>query len=75
MSTCIPGKKVTHSSALDNFLTELEQGLASGLCGIMIHHQRMNRSALELLDILLGLIKSNGKLYPVHFGDLIIKIP
>jgi hypothetical protein len=54
----------------DNFLTELEQGLASGLCGIMIHHQRMNRSAFELLDLLLGSIKNNRKLTTVHFGDL-----
>ena len=56
--------------ALENFLAEIEQGLASGLCGIMIHHQRMNRSALELLDILLGALQSNRKLLPVHFGEL-----
>lgn len=59
--------------ALTNLARELEQGLASGLCGIMIHHQRMNGTALELLDILLGLIKRNRSLHPVHFGDLINK--
>ncbi len=63
-------KETDPSLALLNFLTELKQGLASGQCGIMIHHQRMNRSALDLLDILLGLIQSNRKLYPVHFGEL-----
>lgn len=57
--------------SVDNFLTELEQGLASGLCGIMIHHQRMNRAAFELLDLLLGLIQKNRVLTAVHFGDLL----
>lgn len=56
--------------ALENLLYELEQGIASGLCGIMLHHQRMNRGALLVLDILLGLIAGNKKLLPVHFGDL-----
>jgi hypothetical protein len=37
----------------------------------MIHHQRMNRPAVELLDLLLGLIKSNRNLLPVTFSDLI----
>ncbi len=63
-------KETEPSLALINFLAEIKQGLASGLCGIMIHHQRMNALALEMLDILLGLIRSNRELYPVHFGDL-----
>jgi hypothetical protein len=36
----------------------------------MIHHQRMNSSALDLLDLLLGIIKNHRKLFPVHFADL-----
>lgn len=64
-------KEIAPQLALEIFLTELEQGIGLGLCGIMIHHQRMNRSALELLDILLGLIKSNRKLMPVTFNDLL----
>jgi hypothetical protein len=32
---------------------ELQKGLASGLCGIMLHHQLMNRAALAWLDALL----------------------
>lgn len=63
-------REATPQLALDNLLKEIEQGVGSGLCGIMIHHQRMNSAALLLLDILLGLIKSNRKLVPVHFGDL-----
>lgn len=64
-------KETDPGLGLKNLVTEMEQGLASGLCGIMIHHQRMNKNALELLDILLGLIKNNRVLLPVHFGDLL----
>ena len=63
-------KEKVPGPALENLLHELEQGIASGLCGIMLHHQRMNSSALLVLDILLGLIAGNKKLLPVHFGDL-----
>ena len=63
-------KEVTPHLALENLLAELEQGVSSGLCGVMIHHQRMNRSALEVLDLLLGIIKNNQNLIPVHFDDL-----
>lgn len=67
-------KEVGPQLALDNFLLEFEESLTSGLCGIMIHHQRMNRQASELLDILLGLIKSKRDLSPVTFGDLITPV-
>ena len=63
-------KEIEPRLALENLLMEIEQGLASGLCGIMIHHQRMNSLALDLLDELLGLIQSNRRLIPVHFDDL-----
>lgn len=62
-----------HSSelAFANLLAEIEAGFASGRCGIMIHHQRMNDRALSLLDILLEQISNNRTLVPVHFGDLL----
>lgn len=66
-------KEVEPSLGLKNLVLEIEQGLASGRCGIMIHHQRMNRAALELLDILLGLLHNNRVLLPVHFADLLHK--
>ncbi len=64
-------KESTPERALENLLHELEHGIASGLCGIMLHHQRMNSSALLVLDILLGLLAGNKTLLPVHFGDLV----
>lgn len=64
-------KEDSPSLALDNVLQEIEQGLATGVCGIMIHHQRMNQRAFEFLDQLLALLQSERRVIPVHFGDLI----
>lgn len=57
--------------ALTNILDELEQGLGTGICGVMIHHQRMNQPAFAFLDLLLSLLKADKRIAPVHFGDLI----
>lgn len=54
-----------------NLLTEIEQGLAHGQCGIMLHHQRMNRRAVALLDTLLQCFKKQTQISFVHFGDLL----
>lgn len=66
-------KETDPRQSLINLLTEIEQALASGLCGIMLHHQRMNGAALELLDILLQLMKNTPRLQPVRFTELIKK--
>jgi hypothetical protein len=58
-----------HSFA--RLLGEIEEGLASGRCGVMIHHQRMNGHALELLDLFLEKIAGNRQVLPVHFGNLV----
>lgn len=55
----------------NNLLKELEQGLAAGRSGVMIHHQRMNQTAFEFLEVLLNLIASHHGIHPVHFHDLI----
>jgi hypothetical protein len=64
-------KEQLPEQAFANLLKEIEEGLASGRCGIMIHHQRMNGRALRLLDILLEQIGNNQTIVPVHFGDLL----
>jgi hypothetical protein len=66
-------KEPSPQFSFDKLLNEIEEGLASGFCGIMIHHQRMNDRALELLDLLLEKINSHGKMTPVHFGDILQK--
>ena len=64
-------KEGAPSLALANLLDEVEHGLASGLCGVMIHHQRMNESAFAFLDLLLSRIRADKRITPVHFGELI----
>ncbi len=56
---------------MERLLTEIENSLASGRCGIMIHHQRMNRAAFAFLDLLLGCLQSHLAIEPVHFGEMI----
>ena len=68
-------KELSPQNSFDTMLNEIEEGLASGLCGIMIHHQRMNAQALELLDLLLEKMQKHGKILPVHFGDMLKRRP
>ena len=46
----------------------LENGLSSGRCGVMIHHQRMNGHAFRFLDLMLSVVKNNNGLRPAHLG-------
>ncbi len=50
---------------------ELEQSLAGGLCGIMIHHQRMNEPAFDFLDTLLSSISRCRHIRAVSFRELL----
>jgi hypothetical protein len=63
-------KEENPETCLNNLLNEFEQGLISGRSGIMIHHQRMNRTAFDFLAILLNLIASHPNLYPVRFQEI-----
>ena len=51
-------------------LAELQEGIAAGLCGIMLHHNCMNAAAFEYLEILLKMITVRKELHVVHFRDL-----
>jgi hypothetical protein len=64
-------KEKTPAAGWDNLWDELQQAIASGRCGIMIHHQRMNQAAFDFLDILLKALKKQKKLQLVHFKDLV----
>ena len=64
-------KELSPLLSFENLLSEIEEGLASGFCGIMIHHQCMNGRALEFLDLLLEKINTHGKITHGHFGDLL----
>ncbi|MGD8890557.1 MAG: hypothetical protein PVF53_19235, partial [Desulfobacterales bacterium] len=55
----------------DGLFNELEEAIASGHCGIMIHHQRMNSAAFQFLEILLNALSQRKELQLVHFGHLV----
>jgi len=63
-------KEKTPAAGWHNLLDELQQAIASGRCGIMIHHQRMNPAAFDFLDILLKTLKKRKTLQLVHFKHL-----
>lgn len=63
-------KETSPQDSMRKLLQEIEEGLASGCGGIMLHHQRMNRYSLELLDLLLKSF-SEQKIPTLHFGDLL----
>lgn len=52
-------------------LSDIEAGILSGRCGVMIHHQFMNRAAIEFLDVLLNAVARHRRIRPVTFRDLI----
>jgi len=58
------------ASGWDGLFGELERGLASGLCGIMIHHQRMNEAAFAFLDLMLHELKRRRDIRLLDFRDL-----
>lgn len=55
----------------NNLLREFEQAIASGYCGIMIHHQMMNDAAFGFLEILLKALINHPKIQLVNFKDLV----
>ena len=64
-------KETSPEQGFDNLLTELEESITSGQCGIMIHHQRMNKNSFKILEQLLVAINNRGQLTPVLFGDML----
>ncbi|SIO17261.1 polysaccharide deacetylase family protein [Halodesulfovibrio marinisediminis] len=54
--------ELTAESAWNGLLSELSAGIASGRCGVMLHHDRMNKAAEDFLKRLLIILQS----YPVQ---------
>lgn len=66
-------KEASAKEGLEILLGEIETSIASGRCGFMLHHPRMNRRSFEFLDILLHVLKKRRGVRFVHFGDLLDK--
>lgn len=66
-------KEPNAQDSMLNLLDEVTESVSTGMCGMMLHHQRMNRTALEGLDVLLGVVAETRELEAVHFGGLLEK--
>lgn len=64
-------KETDTNLSFKNLLTEIENGIASGRCGIMIHHQRMNNNAFILLDQLMTELGKRDEFRPLLFSEMI----
>lgn len=64
-------KEADPQASLAAMLAELTEGLASGRCGVMLHHQRMNQAGLEYLKDMLAVLKTRPGIRMVHFGHLL----
>ena len=64
-------KEINGELAFNALLIEIETALASGCCGVMLHHQCMNGKAFTLLETLLELIKENNTIRPVTFNEIV----
>ena len=64
-------KAPSSDQAAQDILHEIENGLASGLLGIMIHHQRMNDAAFDFLDDLLKIFSTQKHIHRVTLDDLL----
>lgn len=54
----------------ENLMSELQIGLEDKICGIMIHHMKMNDQAFILLEYLLNLFSQVNGIEIVTFSDL-----
>jgi len=63
-------KEKSPAAGWSNLFDELQQAIASGCCGIMIHHQRMNQAAFDFLEMLLTVLNRHEELKLVDFEGL-----
>jgi len=54
----------------EGLFSELGSALSQNLCGIMIHHQRMNETAFVFLEIFIQALIKQQHLHLIHFMDL-----
>lgn len=59
------------AASLETVLEEIRAGLASGRCGVMLHHQRMNQASLDFLGVLLEELASQAGVRLAHMGQLL----
>ncbi len=68
-------KEVSADADWQAMLSELDQALATGLAGLMIHHQRMNAAAFAFLDALLPSLRNRPGIRLCHYRHLLEDFP
>ena len=68
-------KEVNPATGWERLFTEIDQAVSSGLCGIMIHHRKMNDLSFTFVEILLQILRRRKDLFLVHLGDLVRIFP
>lgn len=64
-------KEADPGAAVTALVEEIRKAARTGgPVGFMLHHQRMNESALDFLDGLLEFVAGHSDIRTVHFGDL-----
>lgn len=64
-------KEASGAAGWQALLSELDQALATGIAGLMIHHQRMNGAAFAFLDGLLSSLRKQPGIRLCHYGQLL----
>jgi len=65
------GKEKNQAAALEMLTQQFKQAGASRQLGIMLHHQRMNDHAFDLLEALLKQIACSPQFNSVHFDHMV----
>jgi hypothetical protein len=68
-------KEVSADAGWQALLSEFDQALATGLAGLMIHHQRMNAAAFAFLVALLPSIRNRPGIRLCHYRHLLLDLP
>jgi hypothetical protein len=50
-------------------MAQIEAGIASGVCGIMIHHERMNTAAYVFLEQLVKVLSAHRGVRIVNISE------
>ncbi len=63
-------KETNPAKSWERLFTELGKAISTGLCGIMIHHQRMNDMSFNFIELLLQIFLHRKDILLVHLKDL-----
>jgi hypothetical protein len=64
-------KEEDPAEAWTNLYAEFEQALEQDICGVMIHHQRMNKAAVDFLDLLLRVLKEKPDIELLRLDEMV----